>query len=634
MNFQDKPDTRKIEDLQRALRKAQQEIKNNEAELKAIYASRSWRLTAVLRNATDIARKYGGRRLKSLVIRARNVGRYIVRGEWGALKKRMIEFRRASAREKRLKLRGALGSDVGILATRHTLYIAHALAHALQKAGFSVTVMDVVPTEGFGLDWYIVVCPQMFQQLPPAERRIAFQLEQSVSSRWFTADYLETLEQSLAVFDYAETNLRYLEGQGIAYPHTYLVPIGGIANYADFLQAVGHGMPAPSSKQVDVLFYGDVNAPRRLEMLRLLQQNFEVRIEGNLFGEALHEAVRSARVVVNIHYYEGALLETTRIYECLSLGTMVVSEESSDMLEQAALLDSSAVKFTPVGDAHAMVEAVRACLDAQKSETFDSREAIAPVLQESQARFEFMLYRALHALQLLKTEQWRTLTQAQTLFGAKFVLGMPETSKRREVFVQRTKNRLPEARIFDGVRFSPGWMGCALSYQYLAQKALNAEVPRLEVMEDDVFLYPDYEQRRAVVDQWLDENDAQWDVFSGLIARVHEGTRVLAVHEFQGLKFVTVDRMMSMVQNIYKPVALTAMAQWDDKNADAEVNTIDAYLNANTALRVVVVLPFLVGHEEDMHSSLWGFQNTQYTSLIEQAQSDLEKLAEAFERGH
>ena len=76
------------------------------------------------------------------------------------------------------------------------------------------------------------------------------------------------------------------------------------------------------------------------------------------------------------------------------------------------------------------------------------------------------------------------------------------------------------------------------------------------------------------------------------------------------------------------------MAQWDEKNTDAEVNTIDAYLNANTALRVVVVLPFLVGHEEDMHSSLWGFQNTQYTSLIEQAQSDLQTLAEAFERGH
>ncbi len=89
-----------------------------------------------------------------------------------------------------------------------------------------------------------------------------------------------------------------------------------------------------------------------------------------------------------------------------------------------------------------------------------------------------------------------------------------------------------------------------------------------------------------------------------------------------------------MVQNIYKPVALTAMAQWDDKNADAEVNAIDACLNANTALRVVVVRPFLVHHEEDMHSSLWGFQNAQYTSLLEQAQSDLEKLAEAFERGH
>ncbi len=623
-----------LEQMLDANRLELQAARAQEMELQGVYASRSWRSTALLRAAGDVSRKSGGRRVLSLARQARNVGRYIMRGEWGALKKRMIEFQRAGALEKRLKLQGAIGSNVGILATTHTLFIAHALAHALQKMGANVTVMDAVPAEGFGLDWYIVVCPQMFKQLPPGEKRIAFQLEQSVSSRWFTADYLSKLEQSFAVFDYAEANLRFLEDKAIAYPHTFLVPIGGIANYSDFLQAAGHGALAPVGKQVDVLFYGDVNAPRRQEMLRELQQHFDVRIEGNLFGAALHEAVRSACVVVNIHYYEGALLETTRIYECLSLGTVVVSEESSDMREHAVLRDSAAVTFTPVGDASAMVEAVRACLAAQKSGTFDSLEAIAPVLQKTQARFEFMLYRALHALKLLHTSQWRTLVQAQALSGTKFVLGMPETSKRRDVFVQRTEKRLPGVQIFDGVRFSPGWMGCALSYQYLAQKALSAGVPRLEVMEDDVFLYPDYEQRRAVVDQWLDENDAQWDVFSGLIAKVHEDTRVLAVHEFQGLKFVTLNRMMSMVQNIYKPVALTAMAQWDDKNADAEVNTIDAYLNANTALRVVVVLPFLVGHDEDLHSSLWGFQNTQYTSLVDQAQSDLQKLADAFERGH
>lgn len=605
-----------------------------EQELQSVYASRSWRSTSLLRAAGDFARGNGGRRLLSLARRARNAGRYVLRGDWGALKSRVVELQRAGAREKRLKLQGALGSNVGVLATSHTLFIAHALAHALQKAGISVTVMEDVPPEGFGLDWYIVICPQMFKQLPPGEKRIAFQLEQSVSSRWFTTNYLSKLEQSFAVFDYAETNLRFMEDKGIGYPHTYLVPIGGVSNYGDFLAAAGHAAPPPVVAQSDVLFYGDVNAPRRQEMLRELQQHFDVRIEGNLFGAALQTAVRSARVVVNIHYYEGALLETTRIYECLSLGTLVVSEESSDMHEHTVLRESRAVTFTPIGDAQAMVEAVRACLSAQKSGALDSREAIAPVLQQSQARFEFSLYRALHALQLLTTAQWRQLNAAQTLSGAKFVLGMPETSKRREVYLQRTEPRLPEARLFDGVRFSPGWMGCALSYQYLAQKALDTGVPRLEVMEDDVCLYPDYEQRRAVVDQWLEENDAQWDVFSGLVARVHEHTRVLAVHEFQGLKFVTVDRMMSMVHNIYKPAALTAMAQWDEKNTDAEVNTIDAYLNANTALRVVVVLPFLVGHEEDMHSSLWGFQNTQYTSLIEQAQSDLQTLAEAFERGH
>lgn len=41
--------------------------------------------------------------------------------------------------------------------------------------------------------------------------------------------------------------------------------------------------------------------------------------------------------VLNIHYYENALLQTTRIYECLSLNKLVVSEQGSDQDEHTEL---------------------------------------------------------------------------------------------------------------------------------------------------------------------------------------------------------------------------------------------------------------------------------------------------------
>lgn len=82
-------------------------------------------------------------------------------------------------------------------------------------------------------------------------------------------------------------------------------------------------------------------------------------------------------MVVNLHYYEGALLETTRIYECLSLGVPLVSETSVDRAEHAAL--DGAVRFVPVGDLPALLQALDEVLNASPQQSaaaqFD-REAV------------------------------------------------------------------------------------------------------------------------------------------------------------------------------------------------------------------------------------------------------------------
>ena len=64
-----------------------------------------------------------------------------------------------------------------------------------------------MPEEGYLDVLYIVICPQMFPVLPG--QYIVYQLEQSVSSRWFTDDYLARLENSLAIFDYSLKNIAF-----------------------------------------------------------------------------------------------------------------------------------------------------------------------------------------------------------------------------------------------------------------------------------------------------------------------------------------------------------------------------------------------------------------------------------------
>ena len=70
----------------------------------------------------------------------------------------------------------------------------------------------------------------------------------------------------------------------------------------------------------------------------------------------------------------------------------------------------------------------------------------------------------------------------------------------------------------------------------------------------------------------------------------------------------------------------------DERHADPETNTIARYLQTQSQLRVVTTLPFLVGHHEELHSSLWGIQNSQYAEIIAKAQSELEAKMRAFEQ--
>ncbi len=577
------------------------------AQLERVLGSRSWRMTAPLRWAITNAK------------RLRNGLSYVRNGEWRALKERLKSHMRDRAPANAMDESPMSSKRIGILTPPHTLFLAHGITRALERAGFETTILTEAPAEGFKFAMYVVLCPQIFSKLPPGERRIAFQMEQTVSDRWFTKDYLNVLEGSSAVLDYSQANLKYLEGKGVRYPHAYWVPVGAISGYTEFLQTQGL-LKAQTEKSCDVLFYGDVTAPRRQRLLKAIGSQFKLRTERNLFGPALYAAVQSARVVVNIHYYEGALLESTRVMECLSLGATMVSEVGADQEDYAALED--VIQFCPVDDEQALLSAIGRAL-----ETPVDADQLQAAVQRSDAQFSFMWNRALLGMHLVGPGQFGNLTADYALPSNRLVLSLPETVQRRALF---DRVRPPGVETFDGLRRRPGWVGCAMSYQYLAKKALAQGFDQLDVMEDDVLLPPDYAARCATIDKYLAARTGKWDIFAGLITLLHPDAQVLNVEEFEGLTFVTLNRMTSMVHNRYAVSALQKLAQWDATNPDAENNTIDKYLESQANLRVVITLPHLVGHREDAHSSLWGFSNTQYSEIIANSERQIKALVDAY----
>lgn len=499
-----------------------------------------------------------------------------------------------------------------IIATPHVLFIAHCLARSLERHGWSVEIVMDPPLD-FHHDYYIVLCAQMFEVLPPGEKRIIYQLEQSASSRWFGEKYLRDLENSLAVLDYSLQNIEFLSSRGISYPQVYYMPVGSSETYKNSVEF---------RKDIEILFYGDYkSSPRRRSMLDSLSGKFNVLRVDSIFGEDIKELICRSKVVINLHYYEGAQLETPRIQECLSLGVPVVSEDTRDMGDYPSL--NGAVAFFETGNVSAMAEALSSTLRAVDSK----QDSLQSVVESGQRRNNFMLDRALMGLGILPTDSMEAFEAEPIADGDIFALSLPETIERRRMF--NSEIRTPDIRIFDGIRRSPGWIGCGMSYKYLCQSAYRSGVNHFTIVEDDVLYSADFERKIKCVNDYLNKKSGEWDIFSGVIAHLHDEVKVINVENFEGIDFVTIDKMTSTVFNIYGSRAINMIAKWNPKDENSQKNTIDRYLEGSN-LRVVVAHPYIAGHREELTSTLWGFENTQYRDMINESERKLGELKRAW----
>ncbi len=513
---------------------------------------------------------------------------------------------------------------VRILATQHTLFVAHLIEKNLLDCGIKGHVSTAYSIEQDMGQMHIVVCPQMFKQLP--RNYIAFQMEQSVNSRWFTDEYFSRLNNAVAIFDYSLKNIEYLLDKGIPYQKLFYMPISSFPDYPAHLADNGYVLDDQKGDiHADVLFYGDPNCERRKAYLQELKKHFNVTVASEVFGDKLTRMVKNAKVVVNIHYYENALLETTRLYETISLGTPVVSESSSDIVEHEDLQD--VIDFCPIGDIPAMVEKIQNLLSDK--EYYNGRKEKIKHFTNVDNKNNYYLRRYLLSIDKLNFSQYKSIfsfEQFQTGDVPRLCLSLSETPVRRKAFFASPSHGF---QFFEGIRYRIGWIGCGMSYKYMLSGMLASKAEMGIICEDDVIFPVDYDNKLNKIINHLKSTEAKWHIFAGIIAHLHEDTKVLDVKVMDGIEYIYIDKMTSMVMNIYSRRGMDLISQWEEKNIDAETNTIDRYVESAQDLVVVTTLPFLVGYAEEQQSTLWGFENSQYTSLIKASEKLLaEKVAE------
>lgn len=603
-----------------------------EAQLKLLRASRSWRMTAPLRSCNAfICRLVAARKRAIAAIRhvfqdasSRRKYTIIARrlGPLGAMRQ-MVRFVRRGGPSPEpglllsgrpvFDLRTTDGQSVVVLSTMHCRYVAELIVSALERVGIAARIIYDVPKGAYDDVPHFVICPQMFERLPGLY--VSFQMEQSVSSRWFTPDYLRKLENSFAIFDYSLENIARLVSMGLYAKQFYYLPIGYLPGYKS-----GESAVLGTEKEYDVLFYGDIENERRRACIAELEKVCKVKVVNNLFGTAMTDELRRARIVVNIHYYPGALLETTRLWECLSLGCLVVSERSTDMDQHEDLWQL--IDFVDEGDFSGMAARVSHWL-ANESAWHERTVGIAAQAASIFNRFDYYFYRFLLASGNLSFEEfWRLIGSKYPLPSDMLCLNLPEYTDRAASFDKDNRYGFHK---FPGLRHSKGWMGCALSYKYMIRLAMAKGLPRITICEDDVEFPANFGDSWPKISQYLADNAGRWHIFSGVMADLHDDVRIYGSNEYAGYEIVTMSKLISMVFNVYDQSSYEILANWNEADDDVTTNTIDRYLERKNSIRVLVTCPFLVGHKEELYSTLWNAQNAIYTDLISKSEALVRK---------
>lgn len=488
----------------------------------------------------------------------------------------------------RLNLRG---NRVPVLTTPYTLFVAESVARQLGKAGIETEIIFDKPGAGYSAAPHFVICPYMFRELPA--QFVAFQMEQTVSPRWLSPTYLGILEQAWAVLDYSAANLSNLAGAGISQDRMYYAPVSWLSDYRNGMDGRGE------NKQYDVLFYGEVSNDRRKNFLSRLRQRYDVKVIENLFGDELYRELCKARVVVNIHYYEGALLETTRLNECLSLDCLVISESSVDIAHHPQLREL--IDFVDPGDVDEMLARLDYWLADDERRTQKIRTN-RERLEQQPNLFEYYFQRFLLATDNIDFEQFCRLAGGNVHLDSDFVyLGAREFLAASEAFDKG--GRSPQ--YFPALRHVHNWVGRGLTYKFLMRKAAERELPLLVVCEGDDLEYPPgWRERLDAVLSYLKAHPHEWDIFCGLNANQRLDARVFSALEWNGLQLVSADKMFSTALNVYNKTAFDLYEKWDEGSGG-----IDEYIGSWTGLRVLAAYPFLIERKtqesrSDAHAEL------------------------------
>jgi hypothetical protein len=147
------------------------------------------------------------------------------------------------------------------------------------------------------------------------------------------------------VWDYSEANAAALRMAGMT--RVVLCPLG----YVPQMETIPHGV----AQDIDVLFAGAISPRRRVILDALDKTDLKVARLFNCYGSERDSFIARSKIVLNLHYYPGAVYEIFRVSHLLANRKCVVSEDG----RRDATLEAFAARATHYVPYGRIVEACR-----------------------------------------------------------------------------------------------------------------------------------------------------------------------------------------------------------------------------------------------------------------------------------
>ena len=153
------------------------------------------------------------------------------------------------------------------------------------------------------------------------ENTIIFNTEQieSITENW-KKKILNLARKNIIFWDYSQYNLDYLsktiniKGK--------LFQIG----YQKELNRINHNI----DKNIDVLFYGSINARREHIINKLKDRKINVKTLFGVYGKERDNLIAKSKLILNMHMYDSKIFEIVRVFYLLSNSIPVLTEVGSD----------------------------------------------------------------------------------------------------------------------------------------------------------------------------------------------------------------------------------------------------------------------------------------------------------------